>query len=505
MFSPDVPNPAAGGLLGATIYEGDGPGACGCRFVKTYPYSFGPRIGVSYQVTPRTVLRGGWGITYAQTGIGQADGGSTLGAGGWNTFNFQSPAFGEPGAVLRNGLVYNRDALFQVNNDPGIRPSPGLVDSPPQWIHPDAGKMPKLNQWSVSLQREITRDLVVDVAYVGNRGDGFTANNLINLNAISEERLRSFGLSLDSAADRTLLTSRIDSPLAAARGFGNLPYAGYSGGNTVAQSLRPFPQFGNIASLGVPLGASKYDSLQVKANKRYSHGLNLTATFTWQNERTNMGPVNNVFDHPEEKFAPPDLSEPLITVVAFSYEVPAFSSNNVVRAVLGGWTIGGMVRYASGLPILVPASQNQISALTFQNSVMNRVPGEPLYLKDLDGNDFDPNADFVLNPAAWANPAPGQYGISPAYYDDFRYQRRPDEQLSFGRSFRVKGSSRFDVRAEFFNAFNRIQLNNPDAANPLQTQQRNAQGVPISGYGRINTGSVYGPPRSGQIVMRFSW
>ncbi len=224
MFSPDVANPAAGGLPGATIYEGDGPGACNCRFVKTYPYAFGPRVGVSYQINARTVLRGGWGITYAQTGNGQADGGSTLGAGGWNTFNFQSPAFGEPGAVLRNGLVYNRDALFQVNNDAGIRPSPGLVDSPPQWIHPDAGKMPKLSQWSVSLQREITRDLVVDVAYVGNRGNGFTANNLINLNAISEERLASFGLNLNNAADRTLLTSRIDSPLAAQRGFNKLPY-----------------------------------------------------------------------------------------------------------------------------------------------------------------------------------------------------------------------------------------------------------------------------------------
>ena len=80
----------------------------------------------------------------------------------------------------------------------------------------------------------------------------------------------------------------MDSALAASRGFNTLPYASFSGANTVAQSLRPFPQFGTIQSLGVPLGESKYDSLQVKANKRYSHGLNLTATFTWQNERTNM-------------------------------------------------------------------------------------------------------------------------------------------------------------------------------------------------------------------------
>ena len=515
MFSPDTPNPAAGGLLGATIYEGDAPGACNCRFVDTSSQSFGPRLGVSYQLTPKTVLRAGWGITYAQTGNGQSDGGSTLGAGGWNTFNFESPAFGDPGALLRTGLVYDRDALFRVNNDAGIRPTPGQVDSPPQWIHPDAGTMPKLNQWSFSVQREITRDLVVDVAYVGNRGSGFTANNLINLNAISVERLRSFGLDINNANDQALLRARLDSPLAAQRGFNKLPYTGYSGANTVAQSLRPFPQFGNIAALGVPLGESKYDSLQMKATKRYSRGLNLTATFTWQNERTNM--VNtatgvtpaatplNVFDHPEDVFFVSELSEPLITVVAFSYEVPAFTQNRFVRAALGGWTVGGMVRYATGTPIPVPASQNQLAALLFQNTLMSRVEGQPLYLTDLDSGHIEPNAEFVLNPAAWANPAPGQFGSSLPYYDDFRFQRRPDEQLSIGRSFRIKNRARFEVRGEFFNAFNRIQLNNPDAANPLQTQTKNAQGVPTSGFGRINTGTVFGPPRSGQIVTRLSW
>ncbi len=517
MFAPDVPNPSAGGLPGATIYEGDGPGACNCRFVKTYPYSFGPRLGFSYQINPKTVLRGGWGITYAQTGNGQADGGSTLGAGGWNTFNFQSPAFGEPGAVLRNGLVYNRDELVRVNNDPGIRPSPGQVDSPPQWIHPDAGKMPKLNQWSVSLQREITRDLVIDVAYVGNRGKGFTANNLLNMNGITEERLRSFGLDLNNANDQALLRARLDSPLAASRGFANVPYAGYSRANTVAQSLRPFPQFGTISAIGVPLGESKYDSLQIKANKRYSHGLNLTATFTWQNERTNILPGNNqFFNDPVDRFFVSDLSEPLISVVAFSYQVPAFTSNRFVRAVVGGWTFGGMVRYATGMPIPVPASQNQLNALLFQNTRMNRVEGEPLYvvnrgqgdplaIDDLNSDDIEPSSDFVLNPRAWANPPAGQFGSSLPYYDDFRYQRRPDEQLSIGRSFNLKNRARLEIRGEFFNAFNRIQLNNPDAANPLQTQQRNAQGVTTAGFGRINTGTVFGPPRSGQIVSRLSW
>jgi hypothetical protein len=96
-------------------------------------------------------------------------------------------------------------------------------------------------------------------------------------------------------------------------------------------------------------------------------------------------------------------------------------------------------------------------------------------------------------------------GTSLPFYDDFRYQRRPDEQLSIGRSFRIRNRARLEIRGEFFNALNRIQLNNPDAGNPLQTPQRNAQGVPTSGFGRINTGSVFGPPRSGQIVTRLSW
>jgi hypothetical protein len=504
-FSPDTPNPSAGGLPGAMIYAGNEPGGCNCDLVESYPYGFGPRFGASYQITPTTVLRGGWGITFAQTNGGQSNIGGTLGAGGWNTINFETPAFGEPGAILRDGLSYDRDDLFEVLNDPGFRPSPGQINSPSDWFHPDGGKLPKLNQWSISLQRELTSDFMVEVAYVGNRGSFFEANGLTSLNALSEERLASFGLRLDNANDRALLRARLDSPTAAARGFNKAPYAGYSMANTVAQSLRPFPQFGNIGVRGAPLGETRYDSLQLKGVKRYSHGLSLTGTFTWQNERTNMGPVNDVFNNPTGQWAPSSLSEPLITVLAFNYEVPAIGENRLVRALVGGWTFSGILRYASGLPIPVPAAQNQHTSLVFQNTRMNRVPGEPLFLKDLDSGAVDPNKDFVLNPAAWANPGQGEWGTSPAFYDDYRYQRRPEEQLGIGRSFQISDVGRFDVRMELFNPFNRTFMNNPDAGNPLQTQRVDAQGTPISGFGRINTGSVFGPARSGQIVMRFSW
>ena len=118
---------------------------------------------------------------------------------------------------------------------------------------------------------------------------GFTANNLIEPECDQRGPAAFVRSRHQQRADQALLTGAPGfghwPPPA---GFNKLPYAGYSAANTVAQSLRPFPQFGNINSLGVPLGESRYDSLQVKATKRYSHGLNLTATFTWQNERTNM-------------------------------------------------------------------------------------------------------------------------------------------------------------------------------------------------------------------------
>jgi hypothetical protein len=504
MFDPNLANPSAGGLKGATAYES----TCSCRFVKTNPKAFGPRLGASYQITPKTVVRGGWGITYAQTNQGQSDGGQTLGAGGWNTINYQSPAFGQPGNILSQGLIWDKNVLFAVNNDPGIRPSPGQIDNPPAYIHPDAGKMPRMTQWSIGLQREVIKDLVIDAAYVGNRGTGFLANNLLNLNAISAERLSSFGLDLHNAADQALLRSRLDSPTAASRGFNRLPYAGYSAANTVAQSLRPFPQFGNLTGnnqiAGAPLGMSWYDALQVKAIKRYSRGLNLTYTFTWQKEENNFSGANyNVFDSPESQRAVAANSEPLVSVIAFNYVVPGFG-DTWVKAATSGWTVGGIMRYASGQPIPVPASQNQLSALTTQTTRMNRVPGVPLYLEDINGS-IDPNKDFVLNPAAWTDPPAGEYGTSPAFYDDFRYQRRPDEQFSFGREFPLGAGRVLGVRAEFFNALNRTQMNNAVATNPLTTQTRNAQGVPTAGFGRIDTGSPYGPQRSGQIVARVSF
>ena len=169
------------------------------------------------------------------------------------------------------------------------------------------------------------------------------------------------------------------------------------------------------------------------------------------------------------------------------------------------WTASGNLKYASGLPILVPVAQNNLSSVLFQSTWANRVPGQPLFLQNLNCGCIDPNKEFVLNPAAWSQPAPGQFGVSAPYYNDYRYGRTPSEQAGIGRIFPIREHMTFQIRAEFFNVFNRIYLNQPTSTNALATQTRNNLGQPTSGFGYINSGSTLMQPRNGQIVARFQF
>jgi hypothetical protein len=153
---------------------------------------------------------------------------------------------------------------------------------------------------------------------------------------------------------------------------------------------------------------------------------------------------------------------------------------------------------------------------------MNRVAGQPLFLVDPNSK-FDPTSQLVLNPAAWTEPAPGTFGASAAYFNDYRWQRQPLESMAFGRVFSV-GKERgyqISVRAEFQNIFNRVFYSIPTGSGgtfvTAITGHANSlsgtSGLLSSGFGFVNwvNGGTYnslgaGPaPRSGQIVARFTF
>ena len=499
MFGPTIANPSAGGLLGATVYEGYGQGRCNCQFTSTYPFAIGPRLGLAYQLNSKTVVRGGWAISF-----GNPNNYNYIGASvgvGYNTLTFTSSNFGDPGAVLKTGLVYNMADLNKISLDPGIRPSAGQINNPSNLQDRNAGRPSRIDQWNISLQRQVTGNLVVEAAYVGNRAVWLEANSLVDLNALTPQRIASFGLNINNAADRTLLNSPLSSAAAAARGFNKLPYAGYPTGQTVAQSLRPYPQFGTIGTMWSPLGNGWYDGLQTKLTKRFSHGLNASSAFTWEKGLSTQGPVNDVFNRPNQKeLAPQTL--PFMFINAISYRLPGYGPSRLIRQAIGGWEIGAYLRYMSGSLIAAPSAQNNLNLYLFRGTYANRVPGQPLYLTNINGP-IDPNKQFVLNPAAWSDPAQGQWGLSSVYFNDYRSRRSPEEDVNFGRVFAIKEAMSIEVRVEFFNIFNRTALPGPSTGNALAPQVSTAAGVPSSGFGFIQTSGGLGGSRNGQFLARF--
>ncbi|MEO5924863.1 MAG: carboxypeptidase-like regulatory domain-containing protein [Bryobacteraceae bacterium] len=518
-YAPDTVNPAAGGRKGGVAFEGDGPGHCGCPIAHNYPWAFAPRLGAAYQLNTKTVIRGGIGLSYYRTAM---NGYNSLSTG--SQVKYRGTNFGEAPFLLKDGMPYK---IVWPNTDPGQVPLPNTIAAPAQQIDQNAGRPARSLQYSISVQREVTKDFVVEASWVGNRGVWWNSTYLICPNCNRPEMLGQNGFDITQAADRTILGGTVQSAGAAQRGFTGLPYSGFPTGASLAQALRPFPQFTGITNMKwVPTGKNWYDSLQIQGTKRYSHGLDFTSSFTWSRTFTlgteadistigpTTPPINDAFNRNTNKYLS-GLDQPFLFVIGANYTTPNLNVNKFLAFAMKDWTFGTVLRYGSGFPIAAPLATTNLNSLLFRETgpgngggtYFNRVTGEPFFTQDLNCRCFDPQKQFVLNPKAWANPAGGTFSTAAAYYTDYRQQRRPNESMSFARNFRFReGKMNLQLRAEFSNVFNRTFLNNPTSTNALAVQTTNAStGLATAGFGFINTGTVQSTPRQGTLVGRFSF
>ncbi|PWT98927.1 MAG: hypothetical protein C5B51_28395 [Terriglobia bacterium] len=557
-----TPNPVIGNRIGSVVYEG----TCHCSFNHNYPWALGPRLGGAFQITPKTVFRAGAGVSY-----GTAPNNAFLSYSVPDFYTVTPPGYGLAAGTLAAGNPfapgnpYGNPVDAYPNFTPQF-PSPtasGLINPQSPFISIDrnAGRPARIFQWSIGLQREVARNLVVEAAYVGNRGVWWTAPVLatINYNALTPEGLlKNWGLDINSAADRALLTTPISSPAVQARfpqfrtvniappgaaAILTVPavYPGFPATQPLNQALRPYPQWNGIPPfLGPPLGSTWYDSLQVKVTKRFSHGLDFQGAFTWAKELTNgansdtsyftPGPlrINDVFNYAQNKQLS-SLSRPHILVISFNYTTPRLKADSsglkVLSAVARDWVIGGVLRYQSGALIQTPPSANnlltQLARGPANNPALfgggatfeNRVAGQPLFNVDPNCHCFNPQTTLPVNPKAWSDPSAGQWGTATAYYNDFRWQRQPAESLSLGRTFGLfRERATLQVRAEFQNIFNRVFFSPPSVGGIFAVNSNTVpsytNGVLTGGFGYINTTNPstpgFGPqPRTGQLVARF--
>jgi hypothetical protein len=202
---------------------------------------------------------------------------------------------------------------------------------------------------------------------------------------------------------------------------------------------------------------------------------------------------------------------PLTLTFNATYTTPGASFLSKYRAanlLVRDWQIGLFAQYQSA-PFLVPPSSPTSNLLSSEDV---RVPGVPLYITNVNGP-VNAYTQQVLNPAAWQVVGAGQVGpASGTLYSDFRGRRKPQENVNFGRNFRIREHYNLQIRAEFVNIFNRTYLPSPITTNPQLPLTKNTAGQFTGGFGVINATAAVntvpalnGTPRSGTIIARFTF
>jgi hypothetical protein len=523
-LDPTVSNTNAGGRLGGYRYAS----TCNCQFYQSaYPYAIGPRVGAAYQINPKTVLRAGWGINYqfiANPAGGLVASSGTYPLSGINPYvNISTP-----GAIIQPVWPATNPTIYPIPGTAGVGgQTPTVPDR-------NENRPPRINQFSFGIQREITRDLVVEASYVANRAV-WLAGSLGELSQISPQKYALYGLypypgtgpcasgggvcsstTYNNYNDRALLTQSINSTQVvttlASHGINSiLPYNGFPVTNSLQSALYSYPQFGNLGVTGSPTGNTKYDSLQVRVTKRISHGFQAGGNFTWG--QGFQRPGRQDFFNPASAVWQLQNIPPRVLNFNALYTVPKASFlPKYANLLTKDWQLGWYSNYQTGTYLTPPSSPTA----NFLTSEDLRVQGQPLYTTGVNLNDhgtFNPYSTQLLNPLAWTPcPANAVCPSSSVLYKDFRAPRIPTENANIGRHFRVGKEGKYDffVRGEFVNVFNRTYFGSPGTANPQNAVVHNNLGILTSGFGVINAylapGTAYAfSGRTGTLIARFQF
>jgi hypothetical protein len=519
---PTLPNPGAGGIPGAYTYFGTGPGRNGqTRPQDIYTKAFGPRVGFAYSINDKTVIRGGYGIFYEPLKEG-----SFADQDGLGFFNRQtiSPTNGGP-IQIDNGVtrVFPLSGPFTPDGQNG---SNGVILVPA-----NSGRPADVQTWNLDIQRQITSNLMVSIAYVGSKGTHLPALNIIP-NQVNPSFL---ALGSDLNMQATCLAAGT-CPAAVATGV-KLPYVGFTG--QINQALRPFPQYGDFNQEDNSFtpdrtGNSTYHAMQLQANKRLAEGLSFLVSYTVSKNLTDAdssGPGvagfigtnefigQNSYNRSAEK-AVSEIDTPQTLVASFFYELPVgrgkrfVNQGGVSDRVLGGWYASTILNYHSGLPTEVygpcngTAGDVLFAGCHFTGAArVNVVQGVP----ETNKSNFNPMTTPFWNPAAFAQPAPFTFGNEPRSLSAARGFGGRNEDFTLGKKTRLFGEKAVvDFRAEFFNIFNRHiyqansggpQLNNPFI--PLGAPGCNQPGQHFAcGFGAITNASG---PRNIQFALKIQY
>ncbi len=260
-FDPNLANPGAGGKPGALSVFGNGPGRNGKFQVgETYYRAFAPKIGLAYAFNPKTVFRANFGLSYFPFAMKWAYGRGSL----FPTDGFSTTLTSQ---TLDNGVTsaFNWDNGFPTkfpqlpSVDPSFNNGRAIT-----YLNPGDNRPPLVENIGAELERELPGRISLRAAYVGTMSHRMYATYNMNTMPLAD-------LSLGS-----VLNQNITSAAAKAANI-PLPYAGFN--SSVAQALRPYPQYTAINALYAQIGNANYNSLQINLQRHFG-SLTMLGAFT---------------------------------------------------------------------------------------------------------------------------------------------------------------------------------------------------------------------------------
>lgn len=485
-LDPAALNPAAGNRPGALAFA-DTLGIH--TFQNWYWKQLDPRFGFAYAVNQKIVVRGGYALSNTppiSNGFGFP---GSLGYNGTisrNTANTPLPFTVDPVLYLSDRYPDFTGTL--PNHDPTLANGLGVT-----YIRPDGTRLPYVQNYSFGVQYQLPASTVLEASYIGSKGTRLEAPGLDDLNQVRVSALPLGDALLD--------------PLSAHPGIVPLPYPGFNG--TVAQALRPFPQFQGISQGQWPnFGTSLYNSLQIQATRHFSKGLAILASYTWSKAIglvDNSGPdgaqaSQDVYNRRLERSVE-SFNVPQFLKVSWIYELPIgpgkrLNITGLAGKLIGGWSVTGIQSYRSGDALQITSSGLRTDSL-FNGAIRPDVIAGVSQVIDKGGSVAFGTGTPFLNPAAFAqvprtgNNVPLRLGNAPRYLPNVRGPQISGESFGILKRFVFSENKNVEVRGDFANALNRAGRGDPvtDVTSPL--------------FGRI-IGSAYGP-RTIQLEARINF
>lgn len=325
--------------------------------------------------------------------------------------------------------------------------------------------------------------MTLQLAYAGNKTWDWGVNNNINPLPAQYE--------LNTPANDQYLQAKVSNPMA-----GQLPANGTLNAATVQRQylLLPYPEFGSVTAIDLPVGEALYNAAQITLNKRMSHNLNVLGTFTWQKMMESFQYLNATDPAPERY---EDGNPTLMGNVAVIYALPRFSNSpSFARFILGGWQANGILRDYNGTLFSNPSNVTQLANPSLGNKKTYKRFFNTCYL----------NAAGQMVMTTSNAPACDSTSSTPAFQlhnvfalnsvrprmESVRSHTHPLVDVSMFKVFKLHESQTLEIRGEFFNVLNTPNFGGPGTSPGSST------------YGVV-TLTEANDPRLAQLTARFNF